>query len=97
MVVVLVEQLTSKQTHGESIFNNAQVEDFKWLPKDTYRGTKKSKVLKSRLSFFLLQDNSSQYSLDNYRDGAFRFCRWQHVWIIILVVITALAGGSIAA
>ena len=47
--------------------------------------------------FFLLQDNSSQYSLDNYRDGAFRFCRWQHVWIIILVVITALAGGSIAA
>ena len=48
-------------------------------------------------TFFLLQDYSSQYSLDNYRDGAFRFCRWQHVWIIILVVITALAGGSIAA
>ena len=48
-------------------------------------------------TFFLLQDNSSQYSLDNYRDGVFWRSGWQHVWIIILVVITALAGGSIAA
>ena len=78
MVVVLVEQLTSKQTHGESIFNNAQVEDFKWLPKDIYRGTKKSKVLKSRLSFFF----------------SFKIILVNILWIIIVMVLFAFAAGS---
>ena len=81
MVVVLVELLTSKQTHGESIFNNAQVEDFKWLPQRHISWNEEIQGIEVKTLFFF----------------SFKIILVYGLWIIILLVVVALAAGSILA